>query len=133
MRIGEVAARAAVNVQTLRYYERRGLLPAPERRPSGFREYDSGTIDRVRFIKQAQQLGFTLDEVGELLSLRVEGRVACTSVQARATATVERIDRQIAELSSMRAVLVRLVADCRRRASTADCPMLAALSDIGAV
>jgi Hg(II)-responsive transcriptional regulator len=129
MRIGEAARGAGVNVQTLRYYERRGLLPAPERKPSGFRAYDAGTVDRVRFIKHAQALGFTLEEIGDLLALRVDARAACGSVEARAKATAARIGQRIAELDRMRTVLLRLVRACRRRAPTGDCPILEALSE----
>ncbi len=129
MRIGEAARGAGVNVQTLRYYERRGLLPAPERKPSGFRAYDAGTVGRVRFIKHAQALGFTLEEIGDLLALRVNARAACGSVEARAKATAARIGQRIAELDRMRTVLLRLVRACRRRTPTGDCPILEALSE----
>ena len=80
MRIGEVAAEAAVNIQTLRYYERVGLLPAPDRHPSGYRSYARDAVRRVRFIKRAQELGFTLAEIGELLALRLDPRTPAAAV-----------------------------------------------------
>jgi DNA-binding transcriptional MerR regulator len=127
MRIGEIAARAAVNVQTLRYYERRGLLAPPARRASGYRDFDSAAVERVRFIRHAQQLGFTLGEITELLALRVEGGAACADVERRARATIARVDRQVAALRRMRTTLVRLAKACRSRAPTGDCPVLSAI------
>jgi Hg(II)-responsive transcriptional regulator len=127
MRIGEAAARAAVNAQTLRYYERRGLLPAPARRRSGYREYDRGAVSRVRFIKHAQALGFTLDEIAGLLALRVDGKTACAQVEGRAEGAIGRIEKKITDLRRMRRVLTRLAAACRRQHLTGDCPILQAL------
>lgn len=81
LRIGEVAFRSGVSVQALRYYERCGLLGRIARRSSGYREYDEGTLRRVTFIKGAQQLGFTLSDIGELLALRVDERTPCDKVE----------------------------------------------------
>jgi Hg(II)-responsive transcriptional regulator len=127
MRIGEVAAQAAVNVQTLRYYERVGLLPSPARRASGYRAYDPHTVRRVRFIKRAQELGFTLAEIGDLLALREESDTACAQVEARASATLDRIAEKIHDLESMRSALSEYVQVCRARRPLADCPLLRAL------
>src|SRR5688572_606082 len=99
MRIGEVAQHAGVNVQTLRYYERRGLLPSPTRRPSGYREYAPETVALVRFIKRAQHLGFTLQDVGELLELRENpsrNRVAVRAVAIRQAADIAARIRRLA-------------------------------------
>jgi DNA-binding transcriptional MerR regulator len=127
MRIGEVAARAAVNAQTLRYYERRGLLPPPARRRSGYRDYDGGAIRVVRFIKHAQALGFTLQEIADLLALRVDEKSACAQVEERAEGAIGRIDKRIADLRQIRSVLARLAAACRRQHLTGDCPILQTL------
>ena len=127
LRIGEVAAKAAVNVQTLRYYERRGLLAAPSRRASGYRNYDSAAVERVRFIRHAQDLGFTLAEIAELLALRVSGGAACRDVERRARATVARIDQQLVAFRRMRAVLVSLAKACSSRTPTGPCPILSAI------
>src|SRR3954454_2034583 len=98
MRIGAAAARAGVNVQTWRYYERRGLLPRPPRRTSGYREFPDDAVKIVRFVKRAQDLGFTLDEVEELLRLRHDKRRDRARVRSVAEARVRQIDRKIAEL-----------------------------------
>jgi MerR family transcriptional regulator, copper efflux regulator len=127
MRIGEVAAEAAVNVQTLRYYERVGLLPAPARRASGYRSYDVHTVRRVRFIKRAQELGFTLAEIGDLLGFRERSESACAQVEARASATLDRIAEKIRDLESIRSALSEYVNSCRRQQPLGECPLLRAL------
>src|SRR5215472_16339158 len=108
MRIGQLAAQAAVNVQTLRYYERRGLMPATRRQASGYREYDAEAVSRVKFIKHAQALGFTLGDIAELLE-----HTACPEVQARAERAIARIDSKLAELERMRTILAELVGECQ--------------------
>lgn len=127
MRIGEIATQAAVNVQTLRYYERRGLLPPPSRRPSGYRDYDTTAVERVRFIRRAQCLGFMLEEIAELLALRADAGAACPGVERRARATIARVDQQLIALGQMRTALVRLAETCRSRVPTGDCPVLSAI------
>lgn len=133
MRVGEVAKAANVNIQTLRYYERRGLVPAPSRRPSGYREYEADTVRLVRFIKRAQELGFTLAEIGELLVLReasahrrpeAGGRAAAT-----ATAKIGQIDGKLRRLTAMRAALAQLVETCRCDRGALVCPIIEALED----
>ena len=94
LRIGEVAARAGVNVQTLRFYERRGLLQEPPRRPSGYREYPPESVRLIRFVKRAQQLGFSLDEVHELLQLRMGRRAACADVKHAAEEKLDAVPLQ---------------------------------------
>ena len=127
MRIGEVAAGAAVNIQTLRYYERVGLLPKPARGTSGYRAYGGDAVRRVRFIKRAQELGFTLAEIADLLAFREEAARSCDRVEARASATVERISEKIHDLERMRTALSRYVNACRSREPLAECPLLGAL------
>ena len=83
MRIGALAAAAGVNVPTVRYYERRGIIPPPPRTSSGYRQYDPAVLDRIRFIKRAQELGFTLEEISDLLALRVHDSRACSVVEKR--------------------------------------------------
>jgi DNA-binding transcriptional MerR regulator len=112
LRTGELAERAGVNVQTLRYYERRGLLAAPARRPSGQREYPEDTVRLLRTIKAAQRLGFTLAEIEELLELS-EHRRGTGELHRRAQAKVAEIDARIEQLTRMRRALeVVLEADC---------------------
>src|SRR5438477_10623226 len=102
MKIGTAAERAGVNVQTLRYYERRGLLPRLQRRPSGYREFPDDAVRIVRFVKRAQDLGFTLDEVEELLLLRNDRRRDRVRIRAVAERRIKQIDQKVAELQAMR-------------------------------
>jgi MerR family transcriptional regulator, copper efflux regulator len=131
MRIGEVAAEAAVNIQTLRYYERRGLLAPPTRRTSGYREYASADVQRVRFIRRAQDLGFTLQEIGDLLALQSQTAQSCGVVERRASVTLERIDAKIGDLKRMRTALAKYVNACRDQRSLESCPLLTALGGEG--
>ncbi len=129
MRIGEVATRAGVNVQTLRYYERRGLLAEPDRHASGYREYDPDTVRLVRFIKRAQELGFTLNEIGDLIQLRKTDRRQSTAVRALATTKLEDIERKIRHLGAMREALRVLLEECACEGRTPACPIIEALDD----
>src|SRR5579884_295960 len=109
MKVGEVASRAGVNVETLRYYERRGLLPAPEREPSGHRRYDEETVRFLRAIKEAQGLGFTLGEIADVLkTVRRSGRPSY-ALRVRMAAKIDEIDGRIAGLRRMRDDLARVV------------------------
>jgi Hg(II)-responsive transcriptional regulator len=130
MRIGAAAEQAGVNVQTLRYYERRGLLPRPPRRQSGYREFPSDAVRIVRFIKRAQELGFTLDEVEELLRLRNDKRRDRARVRAVAERRVRQIEQKIAELEAMKDALAHLV-HCCHDGSTLECPIIEALDGTG--
>jgi MerR family mercuric resistance operon transcriptional regulator len=103
MRAGELAAAAGVNLQTLRYYERRGLLPEPQRTLGGHRQYPRDAVLRLAMIKSLQRLGFTLAEVAQLM--RVGGR-RDRNLRARADAKIAEVDRRIAELAEVRAALV---------------------------
>jgi MerR family mercuric resistance operon transcriptional regulator len=118
LRIGEIARAAGVNVQTLRYYERRGLVVAGFRRHSGQREYDAADVARVKIIKAAQRLGFTLAEIQEMFDLSAHRR-GTGELRARAAAKVAEIDGRIARLRSMRADLTTVIdANCE---SLTDC------------
>lgn len=131
MRIGQVAAEAGVNIDTLRYYERRGLLDAPQRRPSGYREYPPETVQILRFIKRAQDLGFTLNEIEELLKLRRLKGASRPEVRALAEAKVRAIDKKMAQLKAIRDALGVLLEACAcgRARSQLECPILEALDD----
>jgi Hg(II)-responsive transcriptional regulator len=126
MWIGETAERAGVNVQTLRYYERRGLLPKPPRRASGYREFPDDAVRVVRFIKRAQELGFSLDEVEDLLRLRRGSRLNRKQIRSVAERRVRQIEQKISELGRMRAALRQLVHACHE-GTTLDCPIIEAL------
>ena len=130
MRIGTAAERAGVNVQTLRYYERRGLLQRPPRQTSGYREFPDEAVRVVRFVKRAQDLGFTLDEVEELLHLRNHKRRDRAQVQAVAERRVHQIEQKIAELQAVKKALSHLL-HCCREGSTLECPIIEALDGEG--
>ena len=127
LKIGQLAQRAQVNVDTVRYYERRGLIAEPARRKSGYRQYTSADVDRIRFIKRAQDLGFTLNEILDLLELRVDPDTTCDEVKQQAEAKITDIAAKIQTLQQMKRVLSRLVASCDARAPTSECPILEAL------
>lgn len=129
MRTGQVAARAGVNVQTLRYYERRGLLPAPTRQASGYRIYGPDAVRVVRFVKRAQQLGFSLDEVESLLELAQGGPDSCDSAHRLAVDKISDLDRRMAHLRAMRESLQRLAATCERPRQQRECPLLHSIED----
>jgi Hg(II)-responsive transcriptional regulator len=124
MRTGEVAAEAGVNIQTLRYYEREGLLPEPPRRESGYRMYGPEAVRIVRFIKRAQELGFSLAEVESLLELAGGGPESCEAARALAEHRMAELEHRIADLTAMHDSLQRLVATCARPRSRRDCPLL---------
>jgi Cu(I)-responsive transcriptional regulator len=126
MRIGAAAEQAGVNVQTLRYYERRGLLPKAPRRSSGYREFPDDAVRVVRFVKRAQDLGFTLGEIEELLRLRNDKRRDRARVRAVAVTRVHQIEQKIAELQAMKKALTHLL-HCCREGATLDCPIIEAL------
>jgi Cu(I)-responsive transcriptional regulator len=126
MRIGAAAEQAGVNVQTLRYYERRGLLPRSPRRTSGYREFPDEAVRVVRFVKRAQDLGFTLDEIEELLKLRDDRRRDRGRIRAVAGKRIREIERKIAELQSMKQALSHLI-HCCEEGATLECPIIEAL------
>ncbi len=127
--IGQVATAADVNIQTIRYYERRGLFPTPQRTASGYRQYAEDAVARVRFIRHAQQLGFSLKEIQELLALRVRHGAACDAVLLKTRAKTALVEGKIRELQRLKRTLEQLAAACEARRPTADCPILAALEE----
>lgn len=129
LRTGEVAAQAGVNIQTLRYYERRGLLKEPARRASGYREYSPDAVKLIRFVKRAQDLGFTLAEIEELLRLRSDHDPACSEVRSAAQAKIDDIEHKIRHLRAIKRALGLLVASCATEGSARHCPMLEALDE----
>jgi|SRR5215813_11118067 len=128
MRTSQVAERAGVNVQTLRYYERRGILPPPQRQESGYRAYDDDSVQAIRFIKCAQELGFTLAEVETLLELAAGGPENCDAAQQMAVQKIRQLDQKIATLGAMRDSLQRLMATCQLPRSERECPLIQSLA-----
>jgi Hg(II)-responsive transcriptional regulator len=129
--IGELAKQAHVNRETVRYYERRRLLGPPPRSPSGYRVFSEDTLRRLRFIRHAKVLGFSLSEIRELLALRVAPPDACEPVRKRVQAKNDEIDRKIKALQDMKDALSALAAACSKRRKTNDCPILDALEANG--
>ena len=125
--IGTVAKEAQVNLQTIRYYEREGLLPEPPRRPSGYRMFSSDSVRRVRFIKRAQELGFSLTEIKELLALRVDAKTSCAEVKARARAKLADVEEKISALRAIKKALAGLTTTCTGRGPVSECPILESL------
>ena len=125
--IGKVARGAGLAIDTIRYYEREGLLEKPARTASGYRHYTTDAIARLRFIRQAKELGFSLHEIKELLSLRVTPGKSCADVKARAEAKIANVEQRIAQLSRMKRALEKLAAACSGRGPTSECPILEAL------
>lgn len=129
MLIGALADAAEVGVETIRFYEREGLLPEPPRSPAGYRLYDDAAVRRVRFILKAKDLGFTLTETRELLDLRVTHTSACEDVAAKARLKIASIEDKIRELERVRRVLHALEQACAANERTSECPILDALDD----
>lgn len=119
LRIGEVARRSGVGIEALRFYERRGLLGRPARTESNYRVYDESVLERLDFIRRAQAVGFTLDEIGEILSESADGRSPCRHVRELARRKLEELDAHLAELRRHRAELARTLADWDARGEEA--------------
>ena len=124
---GQVAQQANVHAETLRYYERRGLVSVPLRSVSNYRLYPKDTVRHVRFIKRAQDLGFSLGEIKELLSLRTSPKARSADVRAQAAAKITAIEEKIRALKAMKKTLSKLVTECSGRGPVAECPILGAL------
>jgi len=124
MKIGEIAKRSGVGIETIRYYEREGLLLEPERRPSGYRQYAESTVERLEYIRRAKELGFTLAEVRELLELSFTAHAGCDHIRQRAEAKVADIEEKIRSLQQMKRSLGKIVERCRAKNSSDDCPLV---------
>ncbi len=127
--IGLLAKAAGVNVQTVRYYERRKLLPPTSRMPSGYRLYSDEALKRLRFIRNAQALGFTLREIAELLNLRVSSATRCGDVKKSAQAKLKGVNEKVRDLQALARALRSLIETCQAGQSTDRCPILKVLED----
>jgi MerR family copper efflux transcriptional regulator len=125
--IGQVARSAGIGVETVRFYERQGLIEEPARRASGYRQYGEAVVARLGFIRRAKELGFTLKEIGDLLSLRLDASASRTDVKRRAEAKLIDIDERIRTLKRMRKALSKLTAKCSGHGTTSECPILEAM------
>ena len=126
--IGQLAQAGEIGVETIRFYERRGLLPKPPRTDSGYRQFPPESVEQVRFIRNAKELGFTLREIAELLSLRIGPEASCAAVKEKAELKIAEVRRRIRELQKIEAALVKLTSRCRRGAPAADCHFLEVLT-----
>ncbi len=129
--VGQLAKEANVNIETVRYYERRELLPEPRRRESGYREYSPEDVFRIKFIKRAQELGFTLKEISELLALWVDSKTKCARVKKQAEAKISGIEEKILLLKKMKAALGKLASSCNENEPRDGCPILEYLNEQG--
>jgi len=128
MKIGELSKQTGLPIDTIRYYEQRGLIPVAARTASGYRQYETDDISRLRFIVQSKELGFTLEEISQLLALRSDGR-SCAEVRAVAEAKAGEIEARIRTLSRMRQILLTLAEQCEQSSDTDPCPILKSLED----
>lgn len=127
LKVGEVARRAAVNLQTIHFYERKGLLPRPPRTAANYRMYSEDAVRRVQFIKRAQELGFALRDIKELLALRATPGTRCVDVRQRAMAKLRDIDEKMETLQAMQKALTKLIGECAGKRPITACPILEAL------
>lgn len=125
--IGKIAQRAGVGIETVRFYEREGLIDDPPRGPSGYRHYPESVVPRLLFIKRAKDLGFTLNEIKELLSLRLDPETTCADVKQRAEVKIADIEDRIRSLRRMKKALIKLTESCSGSGPVDDCPILDAL------
>ncbi len=128
MKIGELSKQSGVSIDTIRYYEQRGLMPLVRRTPSGYRQYVSEDASRLRFIVQAKELGFTLEEIGQLLALR-SGERSCAEVRALAEAKAADIHTRIGKFSRMQDALLMLAEQCEQISDADPCPILKSLEE----
>ena len=131
LRTSELARNGRVNPQTLRYYEREGLLPEPPRLNSGYRLYPESAVSRIRFIKRSQELGFTLDEIRDLLALRVDKQRDRGEVRRIAKTRLAEIDARIQSLQTMRTALEHVARNCQGHGPADECPILLAIDSAG--
>jgi MerR family mercuric resistance operon transcriptional regulator len=127
--IGQLAKCVDVGVETVRFYERKGLLAEPDRKPSGYRQYDEEVVQRLRFIRRAKELGFTLNEIKELLSLRLDPSTTCVDVKRRAEEKIGDIEPKIRTLQRMKKALVKVTNACKGRGALSECPILESLDN----
>lgn len=127
MKIGELSEQSGLSCDSIRFYERRGLLSLPSRTPSGYREYSSEAVQRLTFVRKARELGFTLKEVAQLMTLALDQGAGAKDVHAQALLKMSELDRRISALQEIRENLLRLVEACGGEGVRSQCPILEAL------
>ena len=125
--VGNLAKQCGVNLETVRYYEGKGLLPKPHRTPSGYRIYNHDSVRRLRFIKHAQHLGFSIKEIKELLALKSDPRTTCANVRQKANDKISEIESKVNSLLAMKETLQRLTRTCAGSGPISECPILDSL------
>lgn len=133
MTIGKIAKKVGVGVETIRFYEREGLIEQPKKYKSGFRQYSKFTADRILFIKASKELGFSLKEIKEILTLRISADTKCEDIEAMAAIKIKDVNEKIRQLTEIKETLEQLTNDCKSKGITADyCPgcMLACICQI---
>ncbi len=125
--IGQVAKRSGIGLETVRFYERKGLVEEPPRTDSGYRQYPEEVVARIRFIRRAKELGFKLSEISELLSLRVDPDSTCSDVRQQAESKIADVEEKIRVLQGIKTALKKLAASCVGTGPTSECPILEAL------
>ena len=130
MTIGEVANRSGIGLETVRFYERKGLIEEPPRTDSGYRQYPEDVVARLRFISRAKDLGFSLKEIAELFSLRVDPDTTCADIKRRAEAKIATIEEKIHSMQGIQRALTKMAASCTGSGPAGDCPILEALEGL---
>ena len=131
MSIGALSKESGVGIETIRYYERIGLLTPQERKASGYRVFNSDSFETLRFLKHAQELGFSLAEIKDLLRLRANKESRCEDVQARASKHLQDVEEKIKKLESIQTVLSKLIRQCRSKKTSDSCPILDCFDEKG--
>ncbi len=129
--IGQIARQGGVGVETVRFYERQGLLEKPSRSESGYRKYPPEAVSRLHFIKKAKEVGFSLKEIKELLSLRLDETATCQDVRSRAEAKILDVEQKLQALTRMKQALTDLTKACSGRGSVSECPILQSFEERG--
>lgn len=123
--IGQIAKVTGISIETIRYYERLKLMPQPKRRPSGYRQYCQNCVNRLKFIKNTKELGFSLKEIASFLSLRVKEKSKCTDFKRRTDLKIDEIDERIQKLQGIKRSLKQLSNKCTKgNAPLSECPIL---------
>ncbi len=125
--IGEIAKRSGIGIETVRFYERKGLIAEPPRTDSGYRQYPEEVVGRIRFIRRAKELGFALKEISELLSLRVDPNTTCADVREQTELKIADVEEKIRALQTIKTALEKLAVSCTGSGPTSECPILEAL------
>ena len=123
--VGALADKAGINLETVRYYEKIGLMPKPKRKESRYRFYDESDLTRLKFIVRAKELGFTLKEISELLDLRIESKATCGDIKRIAGHKIQDVEQKIKDLQNIKKVLTKLINQCvNEKLSSEECPIL---------